>query len=81
MKNKSNIGFNLSKLFAIALIVLGFHFLNAYLKKELPFDIVTENTVIWIIWAYMGWGISGFVITAGAMEFFKEVIERWEADV
>ena len=77
MKMNKTTRFILSKLFAIAIIVLGIHLMVAYMAKQLPFGIVTGNIGIWGAWAYLGWLISLLLLGYGALKLFKEVIEAY----
>ena len=77
MKNNFWIRFILSKLFAIAMFVMGIHLWGAYFAKILPFGMTTESLGIWSMWGSMGWFLAAALITAGIMKFFHEVINNW----
>lgn len=69
--------FILTKIFAIAMLGVGIHCMVAHFNKVLPFGIVSENTGLWVIWAYTGWFIGGCLVTYGLYKFFERQIYKW----
>ena len=75
--DKYVIRFLTEKVLAIAIFLVGIHLLVTRIQNELPFGIVSDDIVLWGVWAYLGIFIAMFAIVGGLYLFAKEFIERW----
>ncbi len=69
--------FLIEKAVAIAIILIGLHFMVSHFCKVLPFGWETENIGIWFIWAYAGWFFGAIMVVGGGFMLFKRTINRY----
>lgn len=77
MKMNKTTRFILSKLFAIAMIAIGMHVLNAYMVKVLPFGIVSNDMALWGVWSYTGWFFGLLLVADGILKLLNELLEAY----